>query len=606
MRSLLLPALVVCSGLAQTPLGNTSNTATAIPPPPKEVVVVTGTFEPIPLEEADRSVDVFTVSGERLLFNSFADYLRMDSSVDMQERGPNTIQSDVSIRGGTFGQTLVLLDGMSINDAQSGHHNMDLPLPLDAVSELQILNGSGSAEYGSDAIGGVINILTRQPSEEPELRLRGGLGNFGTNEESGSLSFGDDKLSEQLFGARDFSDGFMPDRDYRDLDFTSISHAKTWLGFTDLLLTLSDRPFGANDFYGDYPSWERTKGWFASVRQELGPNTEADFAFRRHTDLYVLFRDDPEIYTNHHYLESYEGALRRKDTLPIGQLHYGAEYYEESIDSNNLGIHARNHEALYASWDTRALRRFSFSLGVRDDVYDGLSNQVSPTASAGYWINSKFKARASASRAFRLPSYTDLYYSDPSDLGNPNLKPETSWNYEGGVDYFVGRRFKASATMFQRRDRNLIDYVLNPQTNIYQATNFDHLVFTGFEGSAEFRLRENEAISVGYTGLIGDRGDIGDVISKYVFNYPINNAVVGWQGTIRPWLVGRTYVGALDRYARNPYALWDASLARPNGRVRPFLQLTNITDTIYQEVLGVPMPRRGVIGGMEIVMPLAK
>ena len=71
----------------------------------------------------------------------------------------------------------------------------------------------------------------------------------------------------------------------------------------------------------------------------------------------------------------------------------------------------------------------------------------------------------------------------------------------------------------------------------------------------------------------------------------------------RKW---RTHVGALDRYARNPYALWDASLARPNGRVRPFLQLTNITDTIYQEVLGVPMPRRGVIGGMEIVMPLAR
>jgi iron complex outermembrane receptor protein len=119
-------------------------------------------------------------------------------------------------------------------------------------------------------------------------------------------------------------------------------------------------------------------------------------------------------------------------------------------------------------------------------------------------------------------------------------------------------------------------------------------------------LCENEVISVGYTGLIGDRGDIGDVISKYVFNYPINNAVVGWQGTIRPWLVARTHLGALDRYSRSPYAVWDASLARPNGRVRPFLQLTNITDTIYQEVLGVPMPRRGVIGGMEIVMPLAK
>ena len=602
MRVAFIAALAVSSCLAQTAQPNSAPSI----PPQKEVVVVTGTFEPIPLEESDRNVDVFTVSGERLLYDSFADYLKLDSSIDLHERAPNTIQSDISIRGGTFGQTLVMIDGMRINDAQSGHHNMDLPLPLDAVSQLQILNGSGSAQYGSDAVGGVVNIITHQPSETPEVRLRGALGNFGVNEEGGSLSLGDDRLSEQLFAARDFSTGFIPDRDYRDLDLTSISHAKTWLGFTDVLLTLSDRPFGADQFYGNYPSWERTKGWFASLRQELGKNSEIDFAYRRHTDLYVLFRDDPSIYTNHHYLESYEGAARRHDKLPVGQLSYGAEYYEESIHSNNLGIHARNHEALYASWDTRALRRFSFTAGVRDDVYDGLSNQVSPTVVAGYWINSKLKTRASVSRAFRLPSYTDLYYSDPSDLGNPNLRPEKAWNYEGGVDYFASRRFKASATVFQRRDTDLIDYVLDPQTNVYMATNFTSLVFSGFEGSVEARLRADEVIDVSYTGLVGDRGAIGDVITKYVFNYPINNAAIGWQGTIRPWLVGRTRIGVLDRYGRGTYAIWDASLARPNGTVRPFLQVTNLTNTVYQEIIGVEMPKRGVVGGLEIVTPLRR
>jgi iron complex outermembrane receptor protein len=575
-------------------------------PPQKEVVVVTGTFEPIPLEEADRNVDVLTVRGERLLFDSFADYVKLDSSVDLRQRAPNTIQSDISIRGGTFGQTLVLLNGMRINDAQSGHHNMDLPLPLDAVSEVQILNGSGSTQYGSDAVGGVVNILTRKPSEGPELHLRGALGNYGVNEEGGSVSLGGDRLSEQLFAARDFSTGFIPDRDYRDLALTSISHAKTRLGFTDLLLTLSDRPFGADQFYGNFPSWERTKGWFASVRQELGRNTEVDFAYRRHTDLFVLFRDAPQIYTNQHLLDSYEGALRRTDTLPVGALHYGAEYYDESINSNNLGVHARNHEAVYASWDTRALRRFSFSVGVRDDIYDGLSNQVSPTAAGGYWISGKLRARASASRAFRLPSYTDLYYHDPANVGNPNLRPEKSWNYEGGLDYFAGRRFKASATVFQRRDTDLIDYVLDAQTNVYHATNFQKLVFTGFEGSVEARLREDEVVSVGYTGLAGDRAGLGDVVSKYVFNYPIHSAVVGWQGSIRSWLVGRTRIGIVDRYSRDPCAIWDASFARPRGRVRPFLQFTNLSSTIYQEVLGVSMPRRGVVGGVEIVMPLVR
>ena len=595
-------ALIVYSASAQT----SNPPGQPVIPPQKETIVVTGTFDPIPLEEADRSVDVFTVRGERLLYDSFADYLKMDSSVDLQERAPNTIQSDISIRGGTFGQTLVLLNGMRINDAQSGHHNMDLPLPLDAVSELQVLNGSGSAEYGSDAVGGVVNILTRKPSESPEIRVRGALGNYGVNEESGSVSLGNDHFSEQLFGARDFSTGFIPDRDFRDLALASISHAKTVLGFTDILLSLSDRPFGADQFYGNFPSRERTKGWFASIRQELGRNTEADFAYRRHTDLFVLFRDAPQIYTNNHLLDSYEGALRRTDALPIGTLHYGVEYYDESIDSSNLGVHARNHEAVYASWDTRALRRFSFSLGLRDDIYDGRSNQVSPTAAAGYWINAKFKARASASRAFRLPSYTDLYYHDPANLGNANLRPEKSWNYEGGLDYFAGRRFKASATVFQRRDTDLIDYVLDPATNVYMATNFDSLVFTGFEGSVEARLRADEVIKVGYTGLAGDRAGLNGEVSKYVFNYPIHSAVIGWQGSIRSWLVGRTRIGVLDRYARDPYAIWDASFARPNGRVRPFLQFTNLTSTLYQEVVGVAMPKRGVVGGVEFAAPLAR
>ena len=595
-------ALIVYSASAQT----SNPPGQPVIPPQKETIVVTGTFDPIPLEEADRSVDVFTVRGERLLYDSFADYLKMDSSVDLQERAPNTIQSDISIRGGTFGQTLVLLNGMRINAAQSGHHNMDLPLPLDAVSELQVLNGSGSAEYGSDAVGGVVNILTRKPSESPEIRVRGALGNYGVNEESGSVSLGNDHFSEQLFGARDFSTGFIPDRDFRDLALASISHAKTVLGFTDILLSLSDRPFGADQFYGNFPSRERTKGWFASIRQELGRNTEADFAYRRHTDLFVLFRDAPQIYTNNHLLDSYEGALRRTDALPIGTLHYGVEYYDESIDSSNLGVHARNHEAVYASWDTRALRRFSFSLGLRDDIYDGLSNQVSPTAAAGYWINAKFKARASASRAFRLPSYTDLYYHDPANLGNANLRPEKSWNYEGGLDYFAGRRFKASATVFQRRDTDLIDYVLDPATNVYMATNFDSLVFTGFEGSVEARLRADEVIKVGYTGLAGDRAGLNGEVSKYVFNYPIHSAVIGWQGSIRSWLVGRTRIGVLDRYARDPYAIWDASFARPNGRVRPFLQFTNLTSTLYQEVVGVAMPKRGVVGGVEFAAPLAR
>src|SRR5581483_5385044 len=149
-------------------------------------MVVTGTWEPLPLEESDRSVNVYPLRGSFLLFGSLTDALDLDSSVQVQGRAPNGVQGDLSIRGGSFEQTLVLLDGIRLSDAQSAHHNLDIPVPLDAVDRIEILRGSGSTLYGSDAVAGVVNVVTRpiDRSDTPELILRGGYGSFGTNEES--------------------------------------------------------------------------------------------------------------------------------------------------------------------------------------------------------------------------------------------------------------------------------------------------------------------------------------------------------------------------------------------------------------------------------------
>jgi iron complex outermembrane recepter protein len=580
-------ALLVCPCLAQSP------------EPPKEVVVVTGTYEPVPLEEAERTVRIFDTKGSRTLVNSVSDYLQMDSSVDLQRRAPGDTQADLSIRGGTFAQSLVLLNGMRINDAQSSHHNMDLPVSLDAISEIQVLHGSGSTQYGSDAVTGVVNLLVRPA--EPEVRLRGALGNEGINQESGIIAFGEKRISETLVFSRDFSSGFLPDRDYRDLSVASISHAVSRLGNTDMLLAISDRPFGAGQFYGNFNSWERTKGWYASLRQELGQNTEVDFSFRRHTDLFVLFRDRPQVFTNRHALESWDGAVRRSDEIGrSSRLSYGVETCAEQIESNNLGDHSRVHYAGYIAYDARVLKRFSFTAGLRDEVYGSFQHQVSPAISGGAWLSSRWKLRAAVSRAFRLPTYTDLYYHDPANVGSPNLRPETAWNYEGGLDWHFSNRLRANATVFQRRDTDLIDYVQNSPGDLFRATNFQRLVFTGFEGGVEWRPSAGQMFSVQYTGLAGARSAAPGEISKYVFNYPINNAVTTWQGALGDQLVARMRLGVTERFARDPYAIWDVSVARSRGRVRPFLQLSNLTAAMYQEILGVAMPKRTVIGGLEV------
>jgi outer membrane receptor protein involved in Fe transport len=232
------------------------------------------------------------------------------------------------------------------------------------------------------------------------------------------------------------------------------------LGTTDVLLAGSDRPYGADQFYGNFPSWERTKNWFASAPQNIGEQTAAVFGYRRHNDEFVLFRDNPAIYENNHGDQSWQAALRRHQSLGDNStLSYSAEGQGDTIDSNDLGHHARNGEALYGNVDFRALRRFSLSAGAREELFSGETSVFAPTVAGGLWLKPAVKLRGSVSRGFRLPTYTDLYYSDPTNVGNPVLKPESAWSLEAGADWKPDNRVSAGMTFFQRWDRNVIDYV---------------------------------------------------------------------------------------------------------------------------------------------------
>jgi iron complex outermembrane recepter protein len=577
---------------------------TSAPATQKESILVTGTAEPLPLAEADRDISVVRLpEKQRLLFNSWFDLLQLDPALDLQQRSPGAFQGDLSIRGATFGQTLVLLNGFRVNDVQTGHFNLDVPVPLEMLSGIEALKGSGSALYGSDAIGGVVNVRT-EPIEPGEFKLLAGVGNFGFNEQHAVTSFGRSWWREELAFARDFSSGFMPDRDYRNLALSSLSTLKSRLGATSLLFAYSDRPFGANNFYGStQPQWERTKTWFASAHQDLGAKTEANFAYRKHTDLYVYIRDNPAYYTNWHTDQSWQGNLRRHDDLPLhGVLSYGVEGLGESVNSTNLGVHSRARGSGYVFYDLRSVRRYSLSAGIREEVYGGGSVATSPSLSGAAWLSSRFKLRAAVSRAYRLPSYTDLYYHDPGNVGNPNLKPESAISYEGGVDAYLKNTLHASVTVFQRRDTNVIDFVKPAGSALYQAWNFDELHFTGVEASAEYESRAAQHFSVSFSALHGLNASQAILLSKYTFNYPVEEGVIEWRGTVARNVIARTRIGVVNRVARDPYALWDASAGYSAGRIRPFIQLTNITSTVYQDIPLVDTPKRGIIGGVELYL----
>ena len=562
-------------------------------------ITVTTTVEPLPLDAADRSVTVLDPHTQPLLLNNPIDLLRQDASLNLQARGGNGVQTDLSIRGATFEQSLILLNGLRINDPETGHLNLDLPIPFDAIDRIDVLHGSGSTFYGSDALAGAVNLITSQPTLT-SLTASTGFGNYNSLEHHLRAALRTHALSEQLTASRDTSDGFLPDRNYS----SNAIAAETWLtlrpGTTDILLAASDRPYGANLFYGPYDSWERTKGWFASIQQQLGPSTAASFGYRRHSDLFVLFLDNPTYYRNNHIVSSYESALRRADTFgPNTTLSYGLEADGDTIHSSNLGHHARNQGAGYANLSLRALRRFSLSLGAREEILSGGTSVFSPSLAAAYALTNSLRLRASAGHGFRLPTYLDLYYADPATIGNPNLKPESSWSYESGLDWNPGGRFALSATAFRLQESNTIDYSKYNPAQPWQANNVPSFRFTGAEATLHLRLTNTQQLQLSYTATHAAPPPTG-LISEYAFNYATQNALLLYTAQPFPQLILTTQLNIVQKTTQTAYPLWNLSLARNHGHLRPYLRLLNLSNTGYQEIPGVPLQGRTIMGGAEL------
>ena len=584
-------------------------------------MVVLGSAVAVPLAESSASVVVLPVEDKTLTMASPQELLRQDSSVFLEERGAGGGQADLVLRGGSFEQALVLLNGFRINDSQTAHHDLDLPIPLEAMDSIEVLHGAGSTLHGADALSGVADFLTASPSAS-SLRLRAGGGSFGSNEESLLASLARKRWSSRITASRNFSTGFMADRDYRNEDASAESWISSRLGVSDLLFASSDRSFGANQFYGAYNSWERTKGWFASGRQQLGSRTEAAFGYRRHTDEFVLLRSDPSVYENNHIDGSWQASLRH--TIPVATssvLLFGLESDGDSIRSSNLGQHARNRGAGYVDLDLKpATRRWNLSVGLREELFSGgLQSAFAPHLAGSLRLTNQLKLRASGGYGFRLPTYTDLYYSDPATMGNSKLKPESAWSGEAGVDWVPSSRLSLSATGFYSRQHDSIDYVRATTlpnsflpawcvADTWCAVNLSGLRFAGAESSATWILAKGQKVQVAWTQLFGAQPPLNGLQSEYALNYPVENLHATWTAALTHALIVTNSVAITKPYQQagntpwnpNPYPVWNAALTHDAGKLRPYLRLGNLSNTGYEEINGVAMPGRSITGGVAL------
>lgn len=561
----------------------------------RETVVVTGAAEAVDLATVTRTVSVITRDElARLPVHSIADVLRLIPSVDVRARGVRGVQTDFALRGAGFGQVLVLVDGVRLNDAQSGHHNGDIPIPLEAIERIEVLQGAGSSLFGADASGGAINIITRQDLG-PGLAVEGG--SFGLFTARGQAGLARGAVRQGVAVSVSRSGGFMFARDFEVVQASS----RTAIGErTTLLAAVERKEFGANGFYGPSPSREWTNQTLLAADHRLGGRAgwavELDGSYRTHGDRFVWRQDNPAISDNRHRTHAVLGTVRASRSVGTGRLIAGLEGGADWIRSSNLGDHETQRISGFAEWRQAVDARLDVDVSLRVDRHTQFGTAWSPALGVGWWATPALRVRASAGRAFRVPTFTERYYSDPNHLARAEIGPETAWTGEAGVDAFLAADWWLRATVFGRADQDVIDWQ-RPSTDVrWRTFNVRNADTVGLELGVRRNLGGGAFLQAGYTGQDVSAAEVTQ-LSKYVLDFAPH--VVSVAGAVS--VAGGIRLAPMLEYKRRHRSgsdsddvVLDLRVSRDFGGWDLRVDGTNLFDTAYQEIAGVDMPGAAV------------
>lgn len=558
---------------------------------------------------AGRTVDVITREMiARSPARTLSELLGTRVSVDAYTRSP--AQADVAIRGSTAEQVVILVNGARISDAQSTHYALDVGVPLDAIERIEILRGPGAALYGPNAIGGVIDIVTRDAASSPGTasHVSARAGSFGTVDLGADAmgSLGRTSISGAVQGDR--SDGHRPDTDYRVLQ-TRLDASRT-LGVGRLAAdaSLGVRDFGASQFYSPYPSSERTGAMTGGARWTGALSrwtVTADAHTRLHTDRFTLIRTDPSVYENRHRSWQTAGSAGARTSLSDAlALALGAEAEHDQLSSARLGGRREWRGALFAEATFTPDPRVQMTVSGRDDHASTFGDFVSPSLAVSAMATRDLTMRASGARGFRSPTWTERYYTDPANVGNPALRPERFWNGEIGAHYTPHAAADVSLAIdgaaFVRQAFDLIDWVrpAGSPTVPWHIENVDRATFRGIEGSISAMPAPRVHVSLAGSGIAFGDAAPSALVGKYALR-PVTRQLTA---TVSAPLVGASDVTVDAMHARRAsesgYATVDATVGIPVAGVRLTLEGTNLTNASWLDASGMPSQGRALFVGV--------
>ena len=572
-------------------------------------VVITSTRIDLPFKENSRTIDV--ISSEAIknsAATNVADLLQQVAGVDIRRRGTAGSQADLYIRGGGFDQTLLLVDGIKMDDSQTGHHTLNAALPIEVIERIEIIKGPAARVFGQNAFTGAINIVTKKRlASSASINVEGG--SFG--QLNSSVTFGEEyeNASFMVHVGALTSDGYRTNSDYENKNYVLKGIFNKKKQPIEVLATFFDKKYGAENFYTTNPDWheyEETQNSVIGVstvfRTEKFKITPRVY-WRRGQDIFLLKREDPSFFRNLHITNKVGAEANASYTSNLGITGFGIDLSRVSISSNNLGKRNRTMANLFLEHRFKlANEKLDITPGVAVTYFSDFKFHAFPGVDIGYQVSENLKAYGNLGVTYRIPTYTDLFYNDPRTIGNENLDPEEAFAQEIGLKYNSGK-FTASMAVFNRDADNLIDFI-RPDTDAtskYTATNIAKVNTQGFELNADYRFMLNEfnqTLSFGYNFLEDDILDQNKELSRYSLNTLKHQFITRFTSKFFKNVRQNIIYKHAQRTIGTSYNVWDASIIVDFNKFSFTATANNIFDADYIESGFVPMPSSNVLFGL--------
>ncbi|MDX6745680.1 TonB-dependent receptor [Polaribacter sp. PL03] len=574
-----------------------------------DTILIKSTRIDLPFKENSRTIEVISaVAIKNSAATNVADLLQQVAGVDIRRRGTAGSQADLYIRGGGFDQTLLLIDGIKMDDAQTGHHTLNAALPIEVIERIEIIKGPAARVFGQNAFTGAINIVTKKKLENT-VSANIEAGSFG--QLNGSVTVGKEFENASIIAHVGVltSDGYRENSDYNNYNYVLKGVFNKKKQAIEVLATFFDKKFGAQNFYTPeafgFNEYEETQnsllGVSTTFRTEKFKITPRVY-WRRGQDIFLLKRDDPSFFRNLHTTNKVGVETNASYTSNLGITGFGIDVSRVSISSNNLGKRDRTMANLFLEHRFKlADGKIDITPGVAVTYFSDFKFQAFPGLDIGFKLTDNLKAYGNLGITYRIPTYTDLYYNDRSTIGNPNLKPEEAFAQEIGLKYNTGR-FTSSIAVFNRDATNLIDFIRQNTTDSkFTATNIAKVNTQGFEVNTDYRFKLNEfnqTLSFGYNYLNDNILEQNKDLSRYSLNTLKHQFITRFSSKLFKNVRQNIIYKHAQRTVGTSYNVWDASIIVDVNKISFTVTANNIFNADYIESGFVPMPPSNVLFGL--------